>query len=205
MADTFAQRAMAQLDPWSTSSLIVFVTALSTMFSEVDGIVQDSGGLDGDPSYEPGWGALLDPDTSTDLGFLGNFVGVMLPSGISEADARVLVRAESGINRGTPAAIISAVKRNLSGTQAVTLFERTAADGTTPDGYHFVIVVLTSEVISATALTAAVNAVKPGGLMWTLVQTASWTIAQLEAAYATVTLAEAAFSSVDHLESDLVG
>jgi hypothetical protein len=63
--------------------------------------------------------------------------------------------------------------------------------------------VFTSAVIDAVQLAAAVDAVRPAGVFWTLIETATWTIAQLEAAYATVTLAEAAFPDVSHLETDV--
>ena len=46
------------------------------------------------------------------------------------------------------------------------------------------------------------NAVKPGGVMWTLVQTDDWTISQMEISQATVTPLEAAFITVTHLEAD---
>jgi hypothetical protein len=103
------------------------------------------------------------------LGYLGQFVGVSLPPDVDDATARSLITGEAGTHRGTPSAIEMAAKRYLSGTQSVINVERTRPDGSR-SGYWFVLIVKPEEVIDAVALTAAVNAVKPGGVLWALVE-----------------------------------
>jgi P2-related tail formation protein len=225
LTDTFTSTLLDDLAVWVTPAQdptgdhAKYLSALGSMAEQCWSLVMDQGFPD-DSTWVPGYSTLLNPTTcpTAFLPYLAQFVGAQIPSGSTDAVARQIIRAEAGMQRGTgfggsytsstiPAggAIVSAAQRNLSGGQHVTLFERTAADGSTRDPYHFVLVVLTSEVVSATKLTTDVNNVKPAGIQWTLTQTSTWTIAQLEAAYATVTLAEAAFSTVTHLETDVLG
>lgn len=220
MTTTFTEGVQGSLAPWAdpAGDWQAFNAALASMFEQVYGIVSDQGSPDEPSSYAAGWSTLLDPTACPEafLPYCGMFVGVVVPPGTDEATARAKIIAEQNFQRGTgfadsyttstiPAggAIVGAAQRFLSGTQSVTLFERTASDGSTPDAYHFVLVVLTSQVIDAGQLTAAVNAVKPAGVQWTLIETATWTIAELESAYATIALAEAAFPTVSNLETDV--
>jgi hypothetical protein len=186
-------------DPWWTSILDQGVDdgLTPTVGTYVNDLLITEG-------FQPGYGAALNPRVASgsQLQYLAQFVGVQLPSGVSDATARSLILEEGGFHRGTPAAVIAAVKRNLSGTQSVSLLERINGLGN-PDAYSFQIVVLTAEVISAAALVAAVNAVKPGGLTWVLVQTTMWIISELEAGYTTISRVEAAFSTVSNLEADV--
>lgn len=202
LADTLADR----LEPWLNDDFQAYFDAIAAMVDPLLQVISDDG-IDGDPGYVPGYGVLLDPDACplASLPYLGQFVGVAVTSSADDTTARSLVKAEAGISRGTEASIIAAAARNLTGTQTVNAFWRTAADGTTKDPYHFVLVVAASECPDAAALTTAVDAVKPGGLMWTLIQTGSWTIAQFETTYASISTAEAAFSTVTHLETDQIG
>jgi len=73
-------------------------------------------GSDGDPGYVPGWGALFDVNLcpTVDLPYLGQLVGVQIPAGSSDATARALIRAESGMQRGTIQSIQAAVERSIS-------------------------------------------------------------------------------------------
>jgi hypothetical protein len=153
------------------------------MFDQVATLVYDQG-VDGDPDFIPGYGALLDPAICdpANLPYLGQFVGVLVPSGADPATALSLVTMEAGLHRGTMAAITAAIQRNLSGTQTVHIQERLGPDGTTKDAYWMVIEVLPSEVISLTAMEAAINAVKPGGVFYTIVESAgpTWSEATLD-------------------------
>ena len=88
-----------------------------------------------------------------------------------------LVTAESGLARGTPASIVAAAKRNLTGTQSAILIERVRPDGVA-DAYWFQLVVRPEELISQSALIASVDAVKPGGVMWLLVVQDGYTWAE---------------------------
>ena len=91
---------------------------------------------------QPGYGILLDPSVVplADAAFLAQFVGVQLPLGVDDPTAQSLIKAESGINRGTDAAVVAAAQRNLTGTQSVYLIRRTYVDGTPNAGWFGLIV-----------------------------------------------------------------
>jgi P2-related tail formation protein len=172
---SFTDEYQTALAPWMNPSLEIYSAAIGGMFEEVWSLVQDRGS-DGDPDYVPGWGVLFDVDLcpTAYLPYLAQFVGVVVPTGADDATTRALIRAEAGTQRGTVASIRSAVQRNLTGTQSCFINERVRLDGT-PDAYAFVIVVRPSEVTSVAAITAAVDLVKPAGLVYWLVQSDSWT------------------------------
>jgi Phage tail protein (Tail_P2_I) len=111
----FGLRLFDLLEPWQTADLAAYCQAIGVMFDPVDGLVSDHGN-DGDPGYVPGWGQLFDVDTCPfeDLPYLAQYVGVQIPKGSAEAQARALVRAESGMNRGTLASVQSAIERSIS-------------------------------------------------------------------------------------------
>lgn len=157
-------------------------------------------------AYIPGWSSLLDPFNCPDqfLAFLAQFNGTDVPIGLDPATARTKILSEGSQKRGTLASITSTIQRNLSGTQSVFIQERINPLGN-PDAYWFVVVVKPEEVINVQALTDSVNAVKPGGVQWTLVQTDGWTISQMEASQATLTGLEGNFVTLGGLENDRPG
>jgi hypothetical protein len=150
----------------------ILLDAKAAMFEQLFALVWDQGDPD-DPDYAAGWTSLFDVDACLlgYLPFLGQVVGVPPAAlvGADDATARQIIRAEQGMQRGTLATVIAATQRFLTGTQSVAVEERTAADGT-PDAYHFIVVVRPEEIIDLAGLTAAVNAVKPAGVFWTLIQ-----------------------------------
>ena len=211
---------IAAMGPWITLYFAWYLDALGLMVDQLyelvtdvgvdDGTMPTAGTLDGDGNvlvggYRPGYGALLDPTVcpTASLPFLAQFVGVQIPAGADDTTARQLIVEQPGLRRGTPAAILAAAKANLTGDQSVTLVERVAVDGS-PRGYWFQLVIAKpSEMPDEQALIDAVNAVKPGGVMWTLVTPASlWTISAFEAAFATIADAEAAYATISDLEAN---
>lgn len=115
----FGARLFAMLEPWQTDDLARYCDAIGAMFDPVYQLVSDQG-FDGDTDYVPGYGVLFDIDAcpASCLPYLGQFVGVSIPAGADEATARALVRAESGLSRGTLASIQSAVERSISASWA---------------------------------------------------------------------------------------
>lgn len=111
----FGERLFARLEPWQSDDLARFCDALGVMFDPVLELAEEVG-TDGEPGYIPPYGRPFDPDECPydALGFLGNFIGVPIPVGASEAEARALVKAESGLNRGTRSSIESAIQRSIS-------------------------------------------------------------------------------------------
>lgn len=111
----FGARLIAKLAPWATDDLARYADAIGVMFEQVLELAEETG-TDGQAGYVPSWGKLLDPTLCPAklLPYLGQFVGVTIPVGSSPAEARALVKAESGLARGTPASLKSAIERSIS-------------------------------------------------------------------------------------------
>lgn len=114
---------------------------------------------------DPAWSTLFDPDTCPEdfLPYLGQYVGVRIPVGTSEATARELVANPAGFQRGTPASLIAAVQRTLTGSKIVGLTERSGG------AYSFIIHTLPAETPDTAATNAAILSQKPAGLQYSLV------------------------------------
>jgi hypothetical protein len=211
---TFGAILIDALRPWLTLHMAWFLDAFGVMVDPVYTLVYDQGVDDGTmptvgtydqngdlvavgDGYQPGYASALDPQQATvGYGFLGQFVGVQLPTGVDDETAKSLVLNEAGMSRATPAAVIAAAARNLSGTQSVAMLERTYADGS-PDAGWFVLVVRPEEIISESALIASVNAVKLGGLMWTLVQSDAPLVSQYTRLMSAITVPLSAATLAD--------
>lgn len=204
---SFGAVLIGLLAPWMTLHLAWLLDSVGVVVDPIYTVIQDVGEDDGvtptigtyfngelvTEGFQPGFGSLLNPQACPDgdLPFLAQFPGVQLPVGATPDEARSLLLAEGGLNRGTDAAVVAAAKRYLTGTQSVTLLPRTYTDGTPCAGW-FVLVVRSDEISSGTtwaggtyswssatgpwngsdnqaALIAAVDAVKFGGLMWSLI------------------------------------
>jgi hypothetical protein len=118
--------------------------------------------------YLPAWGRLLDPEIcpTAALPYLAQFVGVTIPHGTPEAEARALILAEAGLERGTTQSIETAIERVL-GSEPFKIQERTALNGTEA-AFHFNVIVGTGK--SSVALKEAIEAVKPGGVMFSIIE-----------------------------------
>lgn len=204
----FTAAFLESFGPWlaydKSADLDAYLTAIGEMNDTTAGIVMDQG-FPGDPGYVPGWSTLLDPNNcpAEFLPFLAQFIGVVIQPGTDAAVARAQIFAESNINRGTATSIQNAVTQHLTDTQSVHIIEREGQFGTDP--YSFIVIVRSEEVISVQGLTDAVNATKPAGLQWFLIETDAWTIAQMEASQVTLAALEANFMTLQGLESDQPG
>lgn len=187
----FADRLIDQLQPWMTPDLERYCYAIGVMFQPVFELVEEEG-TDGEYGYVPPWGILFDPDLcpARYLPYLGQFVGVEIPQGASEEEARALVKAESGRERGTLQAVESAIRRNLAPGATFQIVERrNLADE--EDAYHFVVTIKGKGIIqtwfkmsgsweslsgswenlagSEGLVKEAVNRVKPGGVFYSII------------------------------------
>jgi hypothetical protein len=108
----------------------------------------------------PGWSLLMDVNRCPPeaLGWLGQFVGVRIPTGLTDAQQRQWIKDRRGFRRGTPAAMIAAVQDTLTGTKAVKMIER---DG---DPYNLTLTTTTSETPDANRTLAAILSQKPAGI-----------------------------------------
>lgn len=205
MTDTLTSLLLERLAPWLTPQTdptgdhATFLRAICAPGEQLFSLVWDQGDPD-DADYQPGWGVLFDVDAVPlqFLPFLAQLVGVPAAAlaGLGDADARSVVRQEQGQQRGTLAAVIAAAKRFLSATQSTAILERVAADGSA-DAYHFLVVVRPEEIVDERALVDAVNAVKPGGLQWDLIQTDTPLLIQYTRSLAAVTATLAAATLAD--------
>lgn len=137
--------------------LLIYCAALGAMRQELSDLVADTD--DG-----PSWSPLLDVERCPAdlLPFLAKFVGVRLVEGEDEDSARDRVRTPAGFLRGTPAALVAAAQRTLTGTKTVVLLERDEGDA-----YALIVITRTGETPDADATNRDLRAAKPVGLLLT--------------------------------------
>jgi hypothetical protein len=142
-------------------ALANFVAAMSEQIQVVEDYARDT--TDG----LPGWSAILDADRAPAavLGYLGQFVGVPLKAGLSEAAQRARVKAVGGWNRGTPAAIIAAAQQYLTGVKTVILRERDPAACALQPAYGLTVITYTAQTPNSAAVLAALLEQKPAGIV----------------------------------------
>lgn len=164
-----------QLEPFAREdedndwALLVLCGALWIMNQDLADLISE------DDDGNPGWSSILDIESCPEqyLPWLGQFVGTHVPDGLSETEARDLVRDHPSYRRGTPAAIEAAVAATLTGTQSVTLVERNE------DPYALLVAVDASEMPDEDATLAAALSQKPAGIVLTLDSTEGVTIDEL--------------------------
>jgi len=186
----------ARLEPVATQDealgwpLLTYVQALAEMGREVEELVR--GG-------EQAWDPLLDVDLSPDwnLPYRAQFVGVRVTPGATPAQARAQIKGVGGFKRGTPAAMIEAVKATLTGTKYVGLIER---DG---DAWHITVTTRSSETPNPSATLAAAVSQKAAGLVLNVVNTATITYAESEVRWGALPAAnvEALFTTGNDAEA----
>ena len=180
LPDTFAARLYAMLEPLAQLdadagwSLLILVNALGGHFQEVEDWVRDT-------PQGPGWSALLDLTRapSEALGWLGQFAGVRIPDGLTDAQQRAWIKSTTGFWRGTLSALVGAAQHTLTGTQTVLFRER---DG---DPYALTVLTYASETPDVAATEAAILAQKPAGIVLDFETVTSTTYSVLRVTYAT--------------------
>ena len=166
MPEIFGPRLIERLEPWITPDLELFAKAFGAMFDPILELAEETGS-DGEAGYVPAWGILFEVERATlrELPFLSNFVGVTVPKGATEAEARALVKASAGLERGTLMSLEGVIKRIIGATEPFTIQERTNASGE-PAAYYFNVYVPTGKI--SQALYNAINEVIPAGIWYTL-------------------------------------
>lgn len=154
------REAWESLGPWARADeevheLLALVDAIFGQIVEIDDLVRDS-------DTHMGWGRLLDVDVAPEwaLPWLAQFVGVTPVFGLDEASQRLRIKEAAGFHRGSVNAIKAAAGQYLTGTRRVELYER---DGS---AWRFRIRTYASETPNAQAVKDAVEALKPGGLVF---------------------------------------
>jgi hypothetical protein len=179
---TLIGQALVDQLPWLPGDpywLPAYLDAIGALFQQTAFIATDIG-IDGNPDYQTGYGSIFtvnprfDGDTAIcpteQLPYLGQFVGVQVPTDADDATARSLIASEQGFQRGSASAIDAAATRFLSGTQSLIHLTRETPTGMVSP-FMFTLIVNPSQVIDEAGLIAAVNAVKPGWVQWALVIT----------------------------------
>ena len=111
---------LAKQDEDNGFAIALLSSAFATMLDPVVAVVSDS--QDGDL---PGWAPIFDTvNTPEWLDFVGQFVGVSRPAGMSDANMAMLVTHPTGFNRGTLPAITTAIQATLSGSKTVLINAR---------------------------------------------------------------------------------
>jgi hypothetical protein len=116
----------------------------------------------------PGWA----------LPWLGQLVGVRVPSTMDPEDARIFIKELGAFARGSPDAIMAAAKFALTGSKNVFLRER---DG--GDAYHLEVVTLVSETPDPALVRQYVLLQKPGGITLGSRTTTAWDYQEMTTEY----------------------
>lgn len=129
--------------------------AIGRMADPIADLVEDD--ADG-----PGWSKLVDVARTPveALPWLAMVAGVRLTLGGSETVAREEVERADGQKRGTPAAILRAARKNLTGGQSVFVYERDGADA-----YALRVVTLVSETPDPARTEGDVRRATPIGIV----------------------------------------
>ncbi len=204
VASPFGDRLIEHLEPWTETSedLERVCVAIGAMgFDALLELVEEEGS-EGEPGWVPAWGRLLNVELCPGkyLPFLAQWVGVEVPKGASEEEARSLIREQPARLRGTLGSIETAIRRSLTGEKAFKVVERRNA-ANEEDAYHFLIIIYSeAELPSQVVLEANVNAVKPAGVFYTII-VGDLTYAVLEAAHTTYAELEAAHTTYADMEA----
>ena len=153
--------ALAPVAKEDTGDLRSLCDGVGSMFEQVAQLVEPG------PIAEPGWSLLLDVERAPAdaLPWLGQFVGVTVDPSLDEAAQRQQIRDEQGMTRGTPAAMVAAAQRYLTGTKSVILIERDASVCPTHPAYGLKVLTRTSETADTSVVLAALIAAKPAGII----------------------------------------
>jgi hypothetical protein len=164
------KRLVERLEPWldEGGDLARLCDSIGTMAQPVMEALEETGYED-EAGFVPAYGVIFNPETCPHayLPYLGQFVGVAVPTGSTEAEARALVKAEAGLQRGTRAAVEATIARVLGEGISFAIEERTNNKGEASAWWFQVIV---PKGHSSTALKAAIEAAKPAGLMFSIVE-----------------------------------
>jgi len=170
-AGPFTQRLVQRMQPWLTTDFERYLVSIAQMYEPWLELAEERHS-DGEPFFVPAWGSLFNPETCPfeALGYLAQYVGVKIPSGASEAEARELVKIHAGFERGTTKSIEEAIYAGTTLTRTgqtlverSVLIERRGPEGT-KEAYRFGISVPSADIPSESALIAKVMAVTPAGI-----------------------------------------
>ena len=156
------QQAYKALGPWAradeSKDLLLLVDSIFNQISSLFDLVSDS-------ETHTGWGKILDAHEVPDwaISWLAQFLGIDVPLNVAPSIQRErLLNPSTGWERGTPQAVRAAVRRVLSGSQYVEIYERAGGEA-----YVFEVRTVASQSPDLQVIIDEVNKVKPAGLIMT--------------------------------------
>lgn len=182
VSDT-AEELYASLGPWQRRDTAIGEATDEWRLLELcEGL---AGGLQGvediirDTDDGPGWSIVMDADRAPVdwLPWLGQFVGVRLPPGLSEAEQRARIKNTDGFQRGTPEALKAAARSYLTGSQSVFFIERYGSP------YRLQVATLIAETPDPAVVERALLEQKPAGIVLTYATVAGHDYATLAATH----------------------
>ncbi len=154
-----------------------------------------------DQGARPGYSVLMDLDECPDeaLPWLSQFNGTVLDPTLTPGEWRRQIREARGRFRGTTRSLESDVKATLTGTKRVNVFPRSLSP------FRELVVTAESETPDSAVTLAAVNDPqgRPFWMVYELIVSDIWIVAELERAYTHRSIAEfeAAFATVAEVET----
>lgn len=169
--------------------------ALGAIFREVAEI------FDPEDDDVPPMAPLLDPVLcpAWALPWLAQLVGITLPAGMTEAEARTFITEVAGFKRGTRQAMEAAAAQYLTGDKTVYFRER---DGSP---YILEVVTLTTETADQAAVLRALTALKPGGIVLNYRTVIGWDYQEMTAAGGTYAVLKTTYTSYRKLTDHTPG
>lgn len=160
MADEF--EGPLAVDPDNGYAFSWFLSVLATAFDTAADLSRDDEGV-------PGYAGLWDPDTvgADLLPFLGQFVGVEMLPGLTEAQQRLRIKQTDGFKRGTPGAIVGAARQFLVGPSGTGEDATVYLNERQGSAYALGVATLTSETPDADEVLRALLEQKPAGITLT--------------------------------------
>lgn len=131
--------------------LVALVTALVTELEATDAL------LDAEPGNV--WARAFDLDDTPYPAWFGSAVGTPVPAGLLEEDQRTFIRDRTAWRRGTPEAMVAAVRSVLTGDRHVLLIERHGSP------WALTVQVYESEAPAESVVRAAAETQKPVGII----------------------------------------
>lgn len=192
----FTDRLYEALQPFANiddnGHLYIMCSAVGAMFQPVEDLSADTD--DG----EPGWSVILDVNRipAPLLGYLAQFVGVRLKSGLTDDQQRARVAGTGGFQRGRPASIIAAAQQHLTGTQTVYLKER---DGS---AWRFTVTTQVSETPDPEQTLQDLLEQKPGPDILLYENLAGQDFEQVRDGFATFGAARSAYATFEDMRDD---
>lgn len=181
----------ARLGPWAARDtadagwfLLAVAEAVGRQLQPIEDIIRDT-------DTHVGWGIVMDPNLGPIewLGWLGQFGGVRLRPGLSDAAQRARVKSTDGMARGTPSAIVAAAQQTLTGTKTVYLVERHGS------AYRLTVTTVAAETPNPTQVIADLIEQKPGGIVMVHAMTTGVNYNALRDTHATYNIVKAKFTN----------